>query len=206
MTPTDEKKYDSSLNKIKASKVWKSANSTQRKEAEADLYNFLTSDSKTMVETRAEARAAGVDETEYTLWQLAVEMADQPKGQKGNGTYDTKEKAEAINSLNLGDDEIAYFFGKGLNEYSQQELNQVLSDEIDVQDYVNFKANTSDMQADYIYKGKRIDGGNLTADEKKNAKLINGSKKDKIVNYLNRAGLSAEEWNYFYYEIMDYKK
>lgn len=189
MTPAVEKKYDSSLSQIKSSGVWKSANSTQRKEAEADLYNFLTSDSKTMEETRAEAKAAGVDETEYALYQLAIEMADQPKGEKGSGNYDYKEKAEAINSLNLGDEEIAYFFGKGLNEYGKQELNQVLSDGIDVQDYVNFKAATSDMKADKDAKGKSIPN----------------SKKKKIVKYLNSAGLTDEEWNYFYYEIMDYK-
>ncbi|MBQ7974349.1 MAG: hypothetical protein IJ300_01500 [Clostridia bacterium] len=190
MTPETEKKYDSSLSKVKSSKIWKSANATQRKEAEVDLYNFLTSDSKTMEETRAEARAAGVDETEYTLWQLAIETADQPKGQKGSGSYDYTEKAEAINSLNLGDEEIAYFFGKGLNETAKEELNEVLNDGIDVREYVNFKAVTSEMKADKNAKGNSIPN----------------SKKKKVVNYLNNANLTREEWEYFYYEIMNYKK
>lgn len=190
MSPSDERKYDSSLSEVKTSDVWKSANETQRKEAKSDLYDFLTSDSKEMITTRAEAIKFGVDETEYALWNLAISMADQPKGQKGSGSYDYKEKAEAMNSLNLGDKEIAYFFGKGLNESSKKELNDVLSDGIDVQEYVNFKAAVSDMKAD------------------KNAKknTIPNSKKRKVVNYLNNSDLTDEEWAYFYYEIMGYKK
>ena len=190
MTPADEKKYDSSLNKVKTSKVWEKANTTQRKNAEADLYEFLTSTTDDWAKTRAEASKYGVDETEYTLYQLAIEMADQPKGTKGSGSYDMTEKAEAINSLNLGDREIAYFFGKGLNEAGKEELNDVLKEGIDVQDYVNFKAATSEMKAD----------------KNANGKSITNSKKKKVVNYLNNANLSRDEWMYFYYEVMNYKK
>lgn len=190
MSPDVEKKYDNSLSKIRTSDVWKKANATQRKEAEADLYNFLTSDSDDMEKAREEAMLNGVDSSEYALWQIAIEMADQPKDENGSGSYDSKEKAEAINSLNLGEKEMAYFYGKGLNEYAKDELNQVISDGIDIQDYINFKAATSDM----------------TADKNANGKSIPNSKKRKVVNYLNSANLTDEEWNYFYYEIMDYKK
>lgn len=190
MSPDVEKKYDNSLSKIRTSDVWKKANETQRKEAEADLYNFLTSDSEDMKKAREEAMLNDVDSSEYALWQIAIEMVDQPKDEKGSGSYDLKEKAKAINSLNLGEKEMAYFYGKGLNEYAKDELNQVISDGIDIQDYINFKAATSDM----------------TADKNANGKSIPNSKKRKVVNYLNSANLTDEEWNYFYYEIMDYKK
>lgn len=190
MSPDKEKRYDSSIRKVKSSGAWKSATTIQRKNAEADLYEFITSTSEDMVKTRAEAGAFGVDETEYTLWQLAIEMADQPKGQKGSGSYDLKEKAEAINSLNLGDEEIAYFFGKGLNESSKEELNETRSAGIDLREYVNFKAATSEMKSDKNAKGNSIPN----------------SKKRKVVNYLNNANLTDDEWEYFYYEIMNYKK
>lgn len=190
MSPDDEKKYDSSLSRVKSSKVWTSANATQRKNAEADLYNFLTSTTEDMEKMRTEARAFGVDETEYTLWQLAIEMVDQPKGQKGSGSYDYKEKAEAINSLNLGDKEIAYFFGKGLTESGKEEVNDVLNEGIDMQEYVNFKAAVSEMESDKNAKGNSIPN----------------SKKRKVVNYLNDADLTYDEWAYFYYEVMNYKK
>lgn len=190
MTPTTEKKYDASMKVIRSSEAWKTATSEQRENAKSDLYDFLTSDSDYMVKAREEAQAAGVDETEYTLWQLAIEMADQPKGEKGSGYYDSKEKVEAINSLDLGDEEIAYFYGKGLNEWAKQELTKVQSDGIDLNAYVNFKAATSDMKADKDANGKSIPN----------------SKKRKIVSYLNSADITDEEWKYFYYEIMEYKK
>ena len=190
MTPDDEDKYDSSLNRMKSSQAWKSATSTQKKNAEADLYKFLTSTSDDVVKAREEARQYGVDETEYALWQLAIEMADQPKGAEGSGSYSAKEKAEAINLLDFDDEEIAYFFGKGLNDDAKEELNETLNAGIDMQEYVNFKAAVNDMKADKNAKGKSIPN----------------SKKKKVVRYLNSAGLTDEEWDYFYYEIMNYKK
>ena len=190
MTPKIEKKYDAGLDKIKKTETWKSANKTQKKEAEDDLYEFLTSDSDRMKELREEAKAHGVDETEYALWSLALEMVDQPKDVEGNGSHSSAEKVEAINMLDLDDEEIAYFYGKGLQEYAKEELNEVLEDGIDVKKYVNFKAATSEMKADKYPNGKSIPN----------------SKKRKIVNYMSGAGLTKEEWNYFYYEIMDYKK
>ena len=106
MTPETEKQYDSSLTRIKSSKAWQSANETQRKNAEADLYEFLTSTSDDMVKMRAEATAFGVDETEYVLWQLARDMAES----NGNTSLDAKEKASALNMLDLGNSEITYFY------------------------------------------------------------------------------------------------
>ena len=190
MTPNVEKKYDRGIKEIKSSQAWKSATLEQKKEAKDGLYDFLTSKDENIVKTREEAKAAGVDETEYALWQLAIEMADQPKGEKGHGSYDYTEKAEAINSLELGDSEIAYFFGKGLYGSAKEELDEVINDGIDIQEYVNFKAATSTMKAD----------------KNANGKSIPNSKKRKVVNYLNNADLTDEEWRYFYYEIMNYKK
>jgi hypothetical protein len=90
----------------------------------------------------------------------------------------------------LGDDEIAYFFGLGMQESGKQELDEVIDAGIDLEDYVNFKAAVSGMEAD----------------KNANGKSIPNSKKRKVVNYLNNADLTADEWNYFYYEIMNYKK
>ena len=190
MNPDTEKRYDSSLSRIKSSQLWKSANATQRIDAAAELYDFLNSTSETMEKTRAEAMEYGVDETEYTLWKLAIEMVDQPKGEEGNGSYDYTEKAEAVNALDLEDKEIAYFIGKGLGETSKEEINETLEEGIDMKDYINFKAATSEMKADKNAKGKSIPN----------------SKKRKVVNYLNNAKLTSDEWDYFYYEIMNYKR
>ena len=100
MTPETEKKYDSSLKQIKSSSTWKSASTSQRKEAEAHLYSFLTEDGEDMEATRAEARALGIDETEYTLWRLAGEMVNAD----GEGTLSAREKAAALQHLDLDSD------------------------------------------------------------------------------------------------------
>jgi len=100
MTPSKEKQYDSSLSKIKSSRTWQSASPVQRKKAELNLYDFITSTSKDIQETRAEARALGIDETEYTLWQLAKEMANTD----GKDAINTRERAAAVKMLDLPSD------------------------------------------------------------------------------------------------------
>ena len=99
MSPDVEDKYDAKLKQIKKSDVWESANKDQKKNAEAALYDFLTSDSESMEKTREEAVALGIDETEYTLWQLAKEMA-KDKGD-GNEGFSKRERADAIQRLDL---------------------------------------------------------------------------------------------------------
>lgn len=136
MTPEDEKKYDSSLSKVKSSQAWKSANATQRKEAESDLYDFLTSTSEAMEKTRAEARAFGVDETEYTLWQLAKEMVNDDKD-----SLNAKEKAEAIEMLDLGNSELAYF-------YNTDTGDKAYAAGINIENFAMFKGAVSGLKGD----------------------------------------------------------
>ena len=136
MSPTDEKKYDSSLKRVKSSDAWKSANATQRKEAEADLYDFLTSTSEAMEKTRAEARAFGVDETEYTLWQLAREMVNDDKD-----SMNAKEKAAAIEMLDLGNSELAYF-------YNTETADKAFAGGVDIENFAMFKAAVSGLKGD----------------------------------------------------------
>jgi hypothetical protein len=137
MTPDTEKKYDSSLKRVQSSKAWKSASATQRKDAEADLYNFLTSTSKDMEKARAEARTFGVDETEYTLWQLAKEMVDSD----GNNNLNAKEKAAAIEMLNLSNSELAYFYGTETSD-------KAFAGGVDIENYAMFKAAVSGLKGD----------------------------------------------------------
>ena len=136
MTPDDEKKYDSSLNKVKTSGAWKSATSTQRKNAEADLYDFLTSTSEAMEKTRAEARAFGVDETEYTLWQLAKEMVNDSKD-----SMNAIEKAAAIEMLDLGNSELAYF-------YNTETADKAYAAGVDIENFAMFKGAVSGLKGD----------------------------------------------------------
>mgnify|MGYP003289422454 CR=1 FL=1 len=134
MTPDDEKKYDSSIRKAKSSKAWKDANTEQKKKAEAALYNFLTSTSESMENIRAEARAFGVDETEYTLWQLAKEMVNDDKD-----SMNAKEKAAAIEMLDLGNSELAYF-------YNTETADKAYAAGVDIENFAMFKSVVSGLK------------------------------------------------------------
>ena len=136
MAPQDEKKYDSSLKKIENSSVWKSASTEEKENAKADLYDFLTSTSDAMEKTRKEARAYGVDETEYTLWQLAREMANDSKE-----SMNAKEKAEAIKMLDMGNSELAYF-------YNTETADKAYSSGVDIESFAMFKAAVSGLKGD----------------------------------------------------------
>lgn len=157
MTPADEKKYDNSLKKLQASKPWKSANAEQKKNAEANLYNFLTSTSEGMEKIRVEARAFGVDETEYTLWQLAKEMSDD-----GNGLLNAREKAKAVEMLDLNNSELAYFYG---TETSDTAYAYGLS----IENFAMFKGAVSELENSEAWK-------RYSDEQKKAAKIAEANK------------------------------
>ena len=136
MTPDTEKKYDSSLKRVQSSQVWESATEKQRKEAEDSLYSFLTSTSDEMEKTRAEARAFGVDETEYTLWQLAKEIVNDD-----TASMNAKEKAAAIEMLDLGNSELAYFYGTETSD-------KAFAGGVDIENFANFKAAVNGLKGD----------------------------------------------------------
>jgi hypothetical protein len=72
-----------------------------------------------------------------------------------------------------------------LSQYDYEEARKAQEYGIDAELYIMADTIMYDTKADYIYNGKRVDGKFLTAEEKKNAKVVNGSKKEKILKYLN---------------------
>ena len=136
MSPDDERKYDNSLRKVKTSDAWRSASASQRKEAEAHLHNFITSSSESMEKTRAEARSAGVDETEYVLWQLATEVV---LGE--DDSWNAIKKADAIELIDLGDSELAYFYGT-------ETADKAYSGGVSMENFAKFKADVSGLKGD----------------------------------------------------------
>lgn len=108
MNPETEKKYDNSIQRVQSSEAWGMASEEQKKKAKSSLYSYLTSDSKTMVEKREEAKKYDVDETELILWELASEMADDAG--KDNDYVDAKEKKATLETIDLDNSAIAYFY------------------------------------------------------------------------------------------------
>jgi hypothetical protein len=195
MSPDDEKKYDNNLNKIKSNKAWKSANAKQRKNAEADLYNILTSTSKEADEIRAKAKENGLDETEYVLWQLAKEMADKPTDKGEYGTYTGVELADALAYLDVDDDTAWDMY---LSSKDYDEGHKARESGIDAELYARTDYEMYNIKADYIYQGRRVNGADLTTEERESAKLIKNSREKNVVDYLNTLGLTDREWLFLY--------
>ena len=114
LNPSQQPEWDNTMSSIRKSGLWKDATEKQRDELESKLYNLVT-DSKSgeeMQEKIREGAAYGLDESEYMLYQLALDMYDQPNesGEYG-GTATSEEKAIAIAALgSLNDGEIAFLW------------------------------------------------------------------------------------------------
>jgi hypothetical protein len=108
MSPDVEKVYDAGIKRAESNEVWNLASDEQIQEAKNNLYSFLASPSDEQKAKREEARAYDVDETDIILWELASKMADDAG--KDNDYVDAKEKKAALEMLDLGNSEIAYFY------------------------------------------------------------------------------------------------
>lgn len=174
LSPADQSDYDKHMSKIKQTGVWKTANADKRDKLEDRLYKYVTDalDDDTQ-EYLDDGKAYGLDETEWLLYKTALDMADKPSKSGEYGSYSSKEKAEAISNVKLGDSEIAYLWGeKGGFE--------ALDAGIDMNDYVQFMAEAGDIKADKNKKGK----------------TISGSRKRKIEELLDSMGLTEETYLY----------
>lgn len=114
----------------------------------------------------------------YTSYKIELSKVDD------NGNYSNAEKADAIFAMgDLTNDEMAYLWDseQGWEAYEKG---------VRMDKYIDFKDKAS----------------GFTSEKDANGKSISGSKKAKVVDYLNDAELTDEEWDYFYYELMGYKR
>lgn len=184
--PTQEGQYDAIVNELQNSDIWADADEEKQKKVYDTINTYFSGEGETSEELRREiedGKKYGVDESEYLLYKLALQMVDQDEGKKGYGSYSLSEKAEAISMQNLSNDELAYL-------WDTEEGWEAYKKGIRMSKYIDFKDAASGFKAD----------------KDKNGKTISGSKKEKVVKYLNKSKLSDKEWDYFYYELMDYKK
>lgn len=101
LSPVQEKAYETTLDKLSSSSVWKSASEEQRGDLEADLYDLIVGNgSGVKLQEKIDAGAAyGIDETDYLLYRLALHVADQPNESGNLGTYTNDEVEAAIGML-----------------------------------------------------------------------------------------------------------
>jgi hypothetical protein len=112
--PDQQTEWDSKMADIQSNGLWGSATDEERDDLESDLYDLVVQNSAgvDMAEKIADGKNFGLDETEYLLYQLALDVVDTPnKNGKLGGSPTNAEKAAAIDRLpGLGDGEIAYLW------------------------------------------------------------------------------------------------
>ena len=184
LAPADQTEWDSQMKPVQASGIWDAASEEQRDKLEDRLYALVTGNGETVEKEReyiSDGLAYGLDETDYLLYKLALDMADKPSENGEYGSYTNQEKAEAIGNLDLSDGEIAYL-------WNTDEGYEAYANGIGMEHYVDFKAATS----------------NMTADKDEAGNSISGSKKEKVIDYMNTMGLTQDEYDALL-EIAGYK-
>lgn len=112
-SPLKQPEYDKLMKGVKSSNMWENADTEEKKKIKNKIHTYLTGDSKTAKNLQNKIEGGfeyGLDESEYLLYELALDMIDQPTGQKGSGSYSNKEKQDAMRMVGLEEGEYAYLF------------------------------------------------------------------------------------------------
>ena len=113
LSPEQEKVYDRVLGEITGSSVWRSATPEQRNKLEEGLYD-LTVENGTgaKLQEKIDGGAAyGIDEADYLLFRLALDLVDQPTESGKTGSYTNDEVEAAIEMLSgLSDEARSYLW------------------------------------------------------------------------------------------------
>lgn len=113
LSPSQERRYNSTRNSMAGSSVWTAASRDQQEAAEKDLYDLTVgNDSGEKLQEKIAAGAAyGISEADYLLYRLALHVADQPTENGNLGSYTGEEVHTAIDMLpGLDDEARAYLW------------------------------------------------------------------------------------------------
>ena len=108
MSPEQKSEYDKGLAEISGNNLWQQATDEQQQKVLDKLYDLATGNDsgQKLQEKIAGGKDVGIDQAEYLLYTIALQMADD-----GNGSYTQKEAEAAINMIpGLTDAEKAYLF------------------------------------------------------------------------------------------------
>lgn len=131
-----------------------------------------------------------------SILSAAYDYATETALEKASGgSYDSEKQwindAQAAEEMGLDPAEyIKYKQEYGARALAIDKLEGILMSGIDVEKYLEFNRFASEAKADRDANGKSI----------------SGSKKRKVVDYLNDSGVTDDEWDYFYHDVMGYKK
>lgn len=176
LAPDQQKAYDSKLKELKSNSLWNAASAKDRDTMEDTIFKVVTGDEDT-IEAISGGKEYGLDDTEYILYKTAMSMYDQPNANGKYGTYTNKERYDAISAISgLSDFEKAYLWTESSDS---TEIYDALGKGINIDVYMEFKG----------------DVDSISADKDSNGKSISGSRKEKIIDYLNaHVGNEKEYW------------
>ena len=179
--PNQQKKYDSKMSALQGNGLWSKATEEQRDNVESKLYGLVTGRSDDAQEKIDAGKNYDLDDTEYLLYQLALDMYDKPNDNGKYGTYSSEEKAAALLAADLGDQETAYLWG------TDQAL-EALAAGVDMDNYVEFKGGVAGLVSGVDYKKGDTD-----------------SRKAAIRALLRDMGLSSNSYDYKWLWKTEYK-
>ena len=106
MSPEQQSRYDGLHKGLERSSLWRQASGEERERVEDKLYQLVAqTDTENSAGTKLQekidaAKEAGISESEYALYMLALSMADEPNSQgKYGGTYTNDEQEAALDML-----------------------------------------------------------------------------------------------------------
>jgi hypothetical protein len=183
LMPKEQREYNRNVSALKNSPLWNQASKKQRKEVESSLYGIVTesNDSESMRDKIAAGKNYGLDEPEYLLYQLALDMYDQPNDNGKYGTYTSEERANALLAADLGDEETAYL-------WNTDESLEALAAGVDIDHYIEFKGRVSALESGVDYRKGNSD-----------------SRKRAIRALLRDMGLSSSDYDYKWLWKTEYK-
>ena len=196
-----EKSY-SLVTELLNSKAYKTLSDEEKVIAIDDAYKYADQKAKEAISNYkpenwvGEADAFGNDVEKYFSFYASVSDTKSDNG----GKITKKEIIDIIVEQAENDSDVWNMY---LSHYDYKEAHEAHDLGIDAKLYITTDDVLYNMKADYIYNGKRVDGADLTTEEREKAKVINGSKKAKVQNYLNSVCTNEREYMYLYGTVYD---
>lgn len=209
LSPTQQVDYDKSLSSVKNSSLWKKANAKQRDAVEEAMYNLSVGNNagKELEAKIDEAASYGMSETEYLLYQLALDIYDKPneKGKLG-GAPTNEEKADAIGAMgNLSNAEIAFL-------WDTDKGYEALAAGVDMGAYVDYIGDGNSVNLDKLIGAQEydietesyfdfLDMLDKYDQPSKNGKLGTFTQDEAIAAINAMSGLTREQKAYLYQSV-----
>ena len=175
------------------SEAYKKLSDEEKVKTIKETYDYANQKSKEAISNyKPDKWVARADEFSPNVGNYIAYKSEVSSTREENGGKISKQEiVDIIIDMAQNDSEAWNMY---LSEYESEEALKAQKYGIDAELYIKADTAMYDMKADYIYNGKRVDGKDLTAEQKKKAKQVKNSRKNKIVKYLNSVCTNEKEY------------